>query len=58
MIQHHNGAVIMVTELFDSDGAGWDDTAYKIASDIQVEQRTEIARMGLMLEEIEKINPR
>jgi uncharacterized protein (DUF305 family) len=57
MIQHHNGAVIMVTELFDSDGAGWDDAAYKIASDIQVDQRTEIARMELMLEQISEEKP-
>ena len=57
MIQHHNGAVIMVTELFDSDGAGWDDAAYKIASDIQVDQRTEIARMELMLEQISGEKP-
>lgn len=57
MIQHHNGAVIMVTELFDSDGAGWDDAAYKIASDIQVDQRTEIARMELMLEQISEDKP-
>lgn len=49
MIQHHQGAVAMVDELFGTDGAALDDLAFKIASDIQVDQRTEIARMQRML---------
>ena len=49
MIQHHRGAVTMVRTLFDSDGAGQDETAFKIASDINVDQLTEIARMEGML---------
>ncbi len=52
MIQHHRGAVTMVDELFGTDGAGLDDVVFKLASDIQVDQLTEIARMELMLEEI------
>jgi uncharacterized protein (DUF305 family) len=52
MIQHHQGAVTMVDELFGTDGAGLDDVVFKLASDIQVDQLTEIARMELMLEEI------
>jgi uncharacterized protein (DUF305 family) len=52
MIQHHQGAVTMVHELFGTDGAGLDDVVFKLASDIQVDQLTEIARMELMLEEI------
>ena len=50
MIQHHQGAVVMVRELFDTDGAVRDDTIFKIASDIQVDQVTEINRMQLMLD--------
>ena len=50
MIQHHQGAVSMVKDLFATDGAGIDDTSFKLASDIQVDQLTEIARMELMLE--------
>ncbi len=50
MIQHHGGAVIMVQDLFATDGAARDDTVFKIASDIQVDQTTEIARMERMLE--------
>jgi uncharacterized protein (DUF305 family) len=50
MIQHHQGAVTMVHELFATDGAAQDDAVFKIASDIQVDQITEINRMRLMLE--------
>ena len=50
MIQHHDGAVVMVDTLFGTDGAAQDEAAFKLASDIQVDQRTEIARMELMLE--------
>ena len=42
----------MVHELFGTDGAALDDVVFKLASDIQVDQITEIARMDLMLEEI------
>ena len=52
MIQHHQGAVTMVYELFDTDGAGLDNLVFKVASDIQADQTTEIARMELMLEEM------
>jgi len=51
MIQHHRGAVTMVHELFGTDGAALDDVVFKLASDIQVDQTTEIARMELMLKE-------
>ena len=50
MIAHHEGAVTMVHELFATDGAAQDDVAFKLASDIQVDQITEIARMRSMLE--------
>ena len=49
MIQHHQGAVTMVKELFSSQGAALDNTVFKIASDINVDQTTEIARMQKML---------
>lgn len=50
MIQHHGGAVSMVHDLFVVDGAAQDDVVFKLASDIQVDQITEIARMRSMLE--------
>ncbi|MEL6615000.1 MAG: DUF305 domain-containing protein [Bacteroidota bacterium] len=52
MIAHHGGAVTMTDDLFAQDGAAQDDTAFKLASDIQVDQRTEIARMQTMLDRI------
>jgi len=56
MIEHHKGAVHMVTELFNTEGATRDEAAFRLASDIQVDQRTEIARMQLMLDEITASN--
>lgn len=49
MIQHHRGAVQMVKELFESPGAGQDELVFKFASDVNVDQTTEIARMQRML---------
>lgn len=49
MIQHHSGAVTMVDDLFAADGAANDEAAFKLASDINVDQKTEIARMYKML---------
>jgi uncharacterized protein (DUF305 family) len=49
MIQHHRGAVAMVKALFGSYGAAQDETVFKFASDVNVDQTTEIARMEQML---------
>jgi uncharacterized protein (DUF305 family) len=49
MIQHHRGAVTMVTDLFGTNGAAQDITVYKMASDIGADQTTEIERMEKML---------
>lgn len=49
MIQHHRGAVSMVKDLFGTYGAGQDETVFKFASDVNVDQTTEIARMEKML---------
>ena len=49
MMQHHNGAVSMVKELFATYGAGLDETVFKLASDVNTDQTTEIARMQRML---------
>ncbi len=49
MIQHHRGAVTMVKQLFDSYGAAQDELVFKFASDVNVDQTTEIARMERML---------
>ena len=52
MIQHHEGAVTMVDQLFASQGAGEDDTVFRLASDVQADQITEIRRMQQMLEQL------
>jgi uncharacterized protein (DUF305 family) len=49
MIQHHRGATQMVTELFGTQGAAQDEAVFKFASDVNVDQTTEIARMQRML---------
>ena len=49
MIQHHEGALTMVTELFASPGAGQDPTIFRFASDVEADQTTEIDRMHAML---------
>ena len=49
MIQHHQGAITMVEELFGSYGAAQGDAIFKIASDISADQSSEIDRMQSML---------
>lgn len=49
MIQHHSGAVSMVKDLFNTYGAAQDELVFKFASDVNVDQTTEIARMQRML---------
>jgi uncharacterized protein (DUF305 family) len=49
MIQHHRGAVTMVRNLFGSQGAAQDETVFKFANDVSVDQSTEIERMEKML---------
>ena len=52
MIQHHSGAVQMVKDLFDTYGAAQDDLVFKFASDVNVDQTTEIERMHRMLAQV------
>jgi uncharacterized protein (DUF305 family) len=57
MIQHHRGAVAMVQELFGTPRAGQDETVFKFASDVSVDQSTEIARMERMLADLSPGEP-
>jgi len=50
MIQHHNGALIMVKDLFDTAGAGQDAELFNFATDVDSGQRAEIRIMQNMLE--------
>ncbi|WP_411281659.1 DUF305 domain-containing protein [Gemmatimonas sp.] len=52
MIQHHRGAVSMVKTLFAAQGAGQDETVFKFANDVEVDQSTEIKRMFTMMLEM------
>ena len=49
MIQHHNGALIMVRDLFNSAGAGQDADLFDFATDADNTQRAEIRIMEGML---------
>src|SRR6266481_6686130 len=51
MIQHHNGALIMVKDLFDTAGAGQDAELFNFTTDIDSGQRAEIRIMQNMLKE-------
>jgi uncharacterized protein (DUF305 family) len=48
MIQHHEGAITMVNDLF-ATGAGEENPVYKMASSVFADQTTEIERMQRML---------
>jgi uncharacterized protein (DUF305 family) len=50
MIQHHNGALVMVKDLFDTPGAGQDAELFDFATDADNSQRAEIRIMQGMLE--------
>ena len=49
MIQHHQGAVSMVDDLFGTYGAAQDQLTFKLANDISADQTSEITRMQKML---------
>ena len=50
MIQHHNGALVMVDELFKSPGTGQDGELFNFASDVDTGQRAEIRSMQTLLD--------
>ena len=49
MIQHHNGALIMVKDLFDTAGSGQDAELFNFVTDVDSGQRAEIRIMQNML---------
>lgn len=51
MIQHHEGALVMVKELFDAAGAGQDAELFNFATDVDSGQRGEIRIMQTLLGE-------
>ena len=49
MIQHHNGALVMVKDLFDTAGAGQDAELFNFTTEVDSGQRAEIRIMQSML---------
>jgi uncharacterized protein (DUF305 family) len=49
MIRHHEGALIMVRDLFATNGAAQEPEIFQYASDIDADQRAEIMRMRALL---------
>jgi uncharacterized protein (DUF305 family) len=54
MIQHHQGALVMVKDLFAARGAAQDSEIFAFASDVDADQTAEIQRMAAMLSEFRK----
>jgi uncharacterized protein (DUF305 family) len=52
MIQHHNGALIMVKDLYDTPGAGQTADLFDFTSDVDSGQRAEIRIMQNMLDKL------
>jgi uncharacterized protein (DUF305 family) len=51
MIKHHRGALVMVEQLFSTDGAGQQSDIFAFATDVEADQRADIDRMTAMLQE-------
>jgi len=49
MIRHHEGALVMVDQLFAAPGAAQNSEIFRFASDVDSDQRTEIRRMRALL---------
>jgi uncharacterized protein (DUF305 family) len=52
MIRHHEGALVMVEELHEHEGAGLEPELFVLLSHIDADQRAEIARMRQFLESL------
>jgi len=57
MIKHHEGALVMVKELFATAGAGQESEIFAFASDVDSDQRMEIDRMSGMLAKSKEFEP-
>jgi len=58
MTKHHQGALVMVDRLFGTNGAGQNETVFRLASDIYADQSTEIDRMQKMLATLPSVGSR
>jgi len=57
MIQHHEGALAMISDLFATPGAGQDVYVFRFASDVEADQTAEIDRMRSMLAASQRNQP-
>lgn len=54
MIKHHDGALVMVKELFATPGAAQESDIFAFASDVEADQSMEMDRMSAMLATIKE----
>jgi uncharacterized protein (DUF305 family) len=54
MIKHHTGALVMVDDLFKTEGAGQQSEIFAFATDVEADQRADIDRMTAMQAELTK----
>jgi uncharacterized protein (DUF305 family) len=54
MVKHHEGALVMVRELFSTPESGQESDIFAFANDVDADQRIEIARMSAMLMEFQE----
>lgn len=54
MMQHHNGALVMVKDLFQQPGAGQDPQLFDFANDVD---NTQLAEIDIMKGLLRKVNP-
>jgi uncharacterized protein (DUF305 family) len=50
MIHHHEGALVMVKSLLGTTGSGQEAEVFRFASEVDTDQRAEIARMNALLD--------
>ncbi len=50
MIRHHEGALAMVASLLGTNGSGQEPEVFRFASEVDTDQRAEIARMDALLD--------
>jgi epoxyqueuosine reductase len=52
MIQHHEGALVMVASLLGTTGSGQEPEVFRFAAEVDTDQRAEIARMNALLDKL------
>ncbi len=53
MIKHHEGALLMVKQLFGTPGSGQEPELFILAADVDADQNAEIKRMRTMLSQLQ-----